>query len=178
MIKYIIFSLLSLLLLLFSFIIPTREYVLPRGEELVNTTLAKTAKIIKEKYKMHPCGAGAAMHGGPIQKLTLCFDTDYPHSKEQLRILLIKSAQELVLQVTENKEIQEHLKEPLFTINNVQIIFYNRKKDRTIVHDPGISTAEISNGILSYQTIDPEDTFKYKNEFEETYEEALAKIKG
>lgn len=178
MIKYIIFSLLSLLLLLFGFIVPSREHILPRGEELVNITLAKTAKIIKEKYKIRPCGVGVAMCGGPIQELTLCFSTDFPHSKEQLRTLLIKSAQELVLQVTENKEIQEHLKKPPFVIKNVQIIIYNHKKDGSEVYDPGISTADISNEILTFSTVDSLNTFRYKNEFEETYEEALEKMRG
>ena len=27
--------------------------------------------------------------------------------------------------------------------------------------------------VLTYRTIDPEDSFKYKNEYEESYEEAL-----
>ena len=36
------------------------------------------------------------MPGGPIQELTLCFDTKRPHNKEQLRELLIKTANELL----------------------------------------------------------------------------------
>ncbi len=67
-----------------------------KGEQLVNSTLGKTAKIIKDKYNLKPCGSGASMPGGPIQKLALCFDTKYPLTKEQLRELLIKSAHELV----------------------------------------------------------------------------------
>jgi hypothetical protein len=39
--------------------------------------------------------------------------------------------------------------------------------------DPQISVANISQGRLNYSTIDPEDSFKYKNEYEESYEEAL-----
>lgn len=145
-----------------------------KGEQLVNATLAKTAKVIKNKYDIKPCGMGAAMPGGPIQELTLCFDTKSIHTKEQLRRLLIESAQELLNQINRNNEIQEFLKTRPFTIKNVEIIIYNHDKNGREVYDPGISTAAISQGILTYHTVDPADTFKYKNEFEESYEEALA----
>lgn len=78
-----------------------------------------------------------------------------------------------MLQVTENQEIQEFLKERPFTIRNVGIVIYNRDKYGLSMQDPQISVADISHGILNYSTIDPRDTFKYKNEYEETYEEAL-----
>jgi hypothetical protein len=147
-----------------------------KGEQLVNSTLAKTAKTINEKYNIKPCGVGAAMPGGLIQEFTLCFNTKSSYTKEQLRELLIKSAQELLKQVNENNEIQEFLKERPFNLKNVQIIIYNSDKEGREVYDPGISTAEISQGILTYQTVDKSDTFKYKHEFEETYKDALKAI--
>src|SRR4051794_40086024 len=124
------FILLIILLIFAGFVISNKQqYPLSRGEELVNSTLAKAAKIIKEKYNLKPCGEGAAMPGGPIQDLTLCFDTKYPHTKEQLRELLITSAQELLNQVNTNHEIQEFLKDQPFTIKNIQIIIYNHDQD-------------------------------------------------
>ncbi len=175
--KYIL-SLLLILLIFTAFIMSGKQedYPLSRGEQLVNSILAKTAKLIKEKYNLRPCGTGAAMPGGPIQKLALCFDTKSPHTKEQLRELLIKSAHELLNAVTENNEIQQYLKECPFTLNNIQIIIYNSDKTGREVYDPGISTTEISLGILTYQTVDAANTFKYKQEFKETYEEALKAI--
>jgi hypothetical protein len=172
------FILLITLLILTGFVMKNKqqEYHPSKGEQLVNSTLAKTAKIIKDKYNLKPCGEGASMPGGPIQELTLCFDTKYPHTKEQLRELLIKTAQELLGQVNQNKEIQEFIKEPPFTIKHIQIIIYNSDKNGREIYDPGISTAEISEGILTYQTVDAADTFKYKQEFAETYEEGLKAI--
>lgn len=41
------------------------------------------------------------------------------------------------------------------------------------MYDPNISTAEIFQEILNYQTVDATDIFKYKNEYKESYEEAL-----
>src|SRR5262249_1376370 len=120
-----------------------------------------------------PCGMGAAMPGGPIQELILCFDTKQPYTKEELRGLLIKSAQELLNHISQNNEIQQFLMIRPFTINNVQIIIYNHDENGMGLQDPEISTAEISEGILTYRTIDPEDTFKFKHQFEESFEEAL-----
>lgn len=168
--------LLSIILFVFTgFIMKNKkqDYSISKGEQLVNSILANTAKIIKDKYNINPSGASAAMPGGPIQKLTVCFNTKSPYTKDQLRELLIKSAQELLKQVNDNNEIQEFLKKSPFNLRNVQIIIYNSDKDGREVYDPGISTAEISQGILTYQTVDATDTFKYKNEYEESYEEAL-----
>ncbi len=148
-------------------------FQLSKGEQLANTILNKTAKIIKDKYNLKPSGEGAAMPGGPIKGLTLCFDTKYPYTKEQLREIIIKTAQELLDQVNENKEIQEFIKEPPFSIRNVEIIIYNHDKEGREVYAPGIATAQISRGILTYRTVDSADTFKFKQQFEESYEEAL-----
>lgn len=139
----------------------------------MNSTLANGAKIIKEKYNLKPCGAGAAMPEGLIQELTLCFDTKTPYIKEQLRELLIKSAHELLKLINENKEIQEILKTKSFTIKNVEIIIYNQDKKGYEVFDPGISVSRISQGVLIYRTTDKNDSFKYKNQFYENYEDAL-----
>ena len=59
------------LLIFTGFIMKNKQQELfpSKGEQLVNSTLAKTAKIIKEKYDIKPCGVGAAMPGGPIQEL-------------------------------------------------------------------------------------------------------------
>lgn len=150
-----------------------QEFHPSKGEQLVNATLASAAKIINKKYDIKPCGSGAAMPGGPIQELTLCFDTKHPYTKGQLRELLIKSAKELLNQINENNEIQEFLKERPFTIKNVEIIIYNHDENGRGLCDPKISTARISQAVLIYRTVDPQDSFKYKNEYEESYEEAL-----
>lgn len=168
-------AILFFLLIFTGFIMSSKQpnYQLSKGEQLVNSVLAKTAKIIKSKFDLKPSGEGAAMPGGPVQELALCFDTKYPHNKEKLRELLIKSANELLNQVNENEEIQKFLKERPFTIKNIQIIIYNHDKEGREVYDPGIATAQISRGILTYRTVDSTDTFKFKQQFEESYEEAL-----
>ena len=71
--------------------------------------------------------------------------------KRQLRELLIKSAQELLNQVNENEEIQKFLKEPPFTIKNVQIIIYNHdKKGREVYEILELQMRKYLEGILTY----------------------------
>ena len=175
--KKIIISLIILLAVIGFVALKYQEYPISKGEQLVNSTLAKTAKIIRDKYNLRPCGEGAAMPGGPIQALTLCFVTKYPYTKEWLRLLVIESAHELLKQVNENNEIQLFLYEP-FTIKNIQIIIYNHDKDGREVYDPGFSGVQISEGILTFKTVDKSNTFRFKDRFEETYEEALEKIRN
>lgn len=124
-----------------GFIMPgkSQDYQPSRGEQLVNSTLSKSAKIIKNKYHIKPSGMGSSMPGGPIRELTLCFDTKNRFTKEELRELLIKSAHELLSQVSENEEIQQYIKHPPFTIKNVEIVIYNNDKDGRDVYDPEIS---------------------------------------
>lgn len=169
----LIFILIALTILTGCMMTNKQQYYPSKGEQLVNSTLAAAAKIIRDKYNLIPCGVGVAMPGGPIQEVTLCFNTKYPKTKAQLRELLIKIAQELLNQVNENKEIQEFIKDPPFTIKNVHIIIYNHDRNGKSLRDPEISNAQILQGILDYATIDPDDSFKYKNEYEESYEEAL-----
>ena len=156
----------------FSMICNDPQYHPSKGEQLVNNILGKTAKIIKDKHNLKPSGSGASMPEGPIRELALCFDTKSPLAKEQLRDLLIKTSNELVKQVNDNKEFQEFLKEPPFTID-IQIIIYNHDKMGKTLYDPDILTAQISQGILTYRTVESDSHLKLKQEFTETYEDAL-----
>lgn len=172
----LLFIVAILLLLIFTaFIMPNKneDFYLSREEQLVNMILGKTAKIIKEKCNLQPVGSGSAMPGGHIRKLCLAFDTRDQHNKEELRKLLINCSEELLYQINIVEQIQPFLVNPPFTIKNVEIIVYNQDKNGRGLPNPEISTARISDGILIYKTVDPEDRFKYKNEFEETYHEAL-----
>ena len=165
-------ALVALLSIFTGFLLQNDPY-LSEGEKLVNITLSDTAKIIKNKYKIQPSGSGAAMPGGPIQELTLCFDTKGPFSKKYLRKLVVQCAQEVVNQVNANTQIQQFLAKPPFTVKNVQIIIYNHDKNGRETDDPEIGIAEISRGILTYSTHDPKDRYRYKTDVDETYEEAL-----
>lgn len=150
-----------------------KDPYLSKEERLVDDILERTARLIKRKFNVSLSGEGAAMPGGIISGLTLTFDTKYPFSKEELRRLLLNCAQEVVTQVQMNNEIQPFLKKIPFTVENVQIIIYNSDREGREVMNPGISTAEISHGFLKYRTVGLDNMFRFKDEFKETYDEAV-----
>lgn len=178
--KLIFFSAILILSFFVGFMILDKKnnFYPSKAQQLVENILDQTAQTIKYKYKIQPSGEGIAMPGGPIRELALYFDTKDQLTKEQLRKLLVKCSLELVDQINANSEIQQFLKAKPFTLEKVQIIIYNHDQTGREVFDPNISTAEISHGILTYSTVDSNDTFKYKNEFIETYEEALKIIQN
>lgn len=150
-------------------------YDIPQEEQLVNAILETTADSVERKYDLRSCGMGAAMPEGIIKGLTLCFDTKKINSQEQLRKLLLNSANDLLENVKKNHEIERYLEQTPFTIKNVSIIIYNYDISDVSLKDPNIAVARITDGKLIYRTIDPSDSFKFKNKFEESYEEALKK---
>ena len=148
-------------------------------ECLVGETLSKTRKIIKARYPdIQPCGTGISMPGGPVRELGLYFDINGSFSKEYIRKLIIEIAEELLCQINSNEKFRPHLIKYPFTIEDVEIIIYNHDKNGERVYDPEIGVADISSGILSYDTYDQESVYcKYKNKFEESYEEAIELLK-
>lgn len=147
-----------------------------KASKEVNIILEKTSKIIKNKYNLEPSGIGVEMPDGIIESLILTFDTRNQLSKEELRELLVKCAEELNSQTKRNGKIEQFLKQPPFDVKNAEIIIFNYDKNGRSLSDPEISTARLAKGVLYYKTIDPETRYQYKNRYQETYKEALAII--
>jgi len=146
-------------------------------EELAGEILEQTAVFAHKRYPLNACGTGMMMPGGAVQKLTLCFQVKTFLSRNQLRILLIECGEELLRQIKSNKHIQRFLVKNPFTIKEIGIVIYNKDKEGNEPYDPLIATAEISGGILTFRTTDPNNTHTFNNRFKETYEEALEIIK-
>lgn len=160
------------------FIIFHGEMYASQVDRSVGKVLNNATKVIQKKYKIKASGTGISMPDGIVGHLGLAFTTKSSLSKNELRKLLVGGGQELLKQINDNKDIQPFLKTAPFTIKNVEIIIYNHDKDGRGLRDPEISTAEISDGILTYRTINPDNHFQYKNEFRETYEEALEALQN
>lgn len=141
--------------------------------EIAGEILGETAAIINKKYPLHTCGTIMAMPGGPVKELGLCFQAKTLLSRAQLRFLTIQCAQELLQQINSSEHLQRFLTKRPFTMQEVQIIIYNKDKNGDEPHDPLIATAQISKGILTFCTTDPKQACIYNNRFKETYEEAL-----
>jgi hypothetical protein len=104
------------------------------------------------------------------------FDSRQRLSKQQIRKLLIEFSKELLHNINTNEEIQPYLTKIPFTLENIQIIIYNHDEQGDWIYDPEIGVGRVHRGLISYSTNDPDNEFGYKNNFEETYEEALKLI--
>ena len=131
----------------------------------------KIGENIRKKYNIEPLCAGGVISAEPIKEIDLTFESNYLLTKEELRILLIKSAQEALQQINQDVNIQLCIIEHSLTINNINITIFNSEK----VKDTEIGMAQISQGKLIYETIDIAGNCKDK--FEESYEEALEAMK-
>lgn len=165
-----------IMVLILGYIMNLQGYQPSSGGQLVNEIIAKTAEAVKNEYGLQPCGASVSMPGGPIKTINLSFTSYQSYSKDDLRSLLIKIADKVVVEVNKNKEIQKFLLKTPFNEKNVNIVIFNYNEKREKLYDPAICGAQISEDGLMYRTNDIEVKFKYKNEYEETYEEALRLI--
>ena len=161
-----------------GFTMPYDDPYISDASRLVHKILEESANVIENKYGINVCGEGVAMPGGNIKEFSLSFDTRVPYEKQRLRELLIASAHELLNAINTNEGIRPYLKKYPFTVDNVQIIIFNHEKNGREVVDPGISVADIDRDGLTYSGVDPDNHFRYKSEFRETYKEALKLVKG
>lgn len=77
--------------------------------------------------------------------------------------------------INNNEEIRPFLYVFPCTEKNVQVIIYNTNEGKGVFH-PGMSTAQILKGVLTYMTVDAHKTLVYKNRYTETYEDAIKLI--
>ena len=164
---------LSFLFVLFLLQIITDRNPHSKEERLANISLQNSAKKIKSKFSIEPVGSGITMPGGPIRGLFLAFESRKSLSKEELRKLLIATAQIMVEEVKNDEEIKPFLHANSFTIANVQIIIYNHYENGSRLFNPQIGSAQFSKGNLDYLIIDTEDGNSNYSFIVETYEEAL-----
>lgn len=141
--------------------------------EIAGDILEKTVTITSKRYPLQACGTIMAMPSGNVKELGLCFQTKHVLSRDQLRELLIECGQVLIQQINSDKHIQRFLNKRPFTMKEARIIIYNKDKNGDEPYDPLIATAGIMGGLLTFRTTDFKTTWKFKNEFDETYEEAL-----
>jgi hypothetical protein len=176
--KYMLMGVTVLFSLIMGYLMPYQDVNRSLEEKLVNEILFSTGEAIEKKYKIKVVGDGAAMPGGDIRELSLIFNTKKRLSKQSLRKLLVECSDELLNQINSNLEIRPFLNVYPFTEKNIEIVIFNHDQNGRGLTDPEISSAEISRGLLIYRTVDPADSFKYKNEFEETLEQALKDLKN
>ncbi len=146
---------------------------IPKNELSVSDLLNKIAGSLEQKYHMQVVGIAISMPRGVVKELGLDFQIQGPLSREDIRKILVYSAQEFLALVNADKVIKPYLQNQLFEIKDIDIsLFMINSRDQGL-DDPYIGIAGIANGRLIYKKLLTTDVPSIKSEFEESYEEAI-----
>ena len=150
------------------------HYEIPQTEKAVNNLLHQIEISLTKKYKIKAIATDVSMPGGDVRLLGLDFAIRGPLSKEQIRKILIDLVQEFLANVNSDETVRPYLIHYPFKIENINITLFLKDAKGYGIDDPSIGIAEISRGILAYETIFRTDGMpSIKTAAEESYEEAL-----
>ncbi len=151
----------------------SNEIQMPQEDQKVHEIIDSTIQSIKNNYNLLPCGMGIE---GKFNYLEISFETNKLLEKDDARQILTECVEEFLKKINTN-EIRNYLKPYPFTHENVGIIIYINDENRSEPLHPKIALASASKGRIIYRTIDPKNTFSFKEKYEETYEQALDLVK-
>jgi hypothetical protein len=151
-------------------------YQISPAESTVNSLLDKNAKFLSKKYKMRAIVTNVAMPGGVVKLLGLDFQIQGPITKNELRKILINSANDFISTINQNKDIHQYLEHNPFDINAMDITLFLIDSEGDSINHPDIRVASIRDNKLTYKTYITTDIPKLISREEETYEEALKKL--
>jgi hypothetical protein len=137
----------------------------------------KVGKKLAEKHKM----AVVAITDGMMDCVYLVginFQMYRPMDRDEVRYRLVDCVEELLKAINEDEEIRPFLKNYPFTTNNIKIAIFMSDPDGRRLYDPNIDVASISSSDKIYYYTKAPNVPMYKNEYEESYEEALSIVKS
>lgn len=147
-------------------------YIPARYVELAEKITNDVADVLSKRHKMTNIGKGGGL-ANCVNTLSLSFQIKVTLTKEQLREKLIDCEEEFLKAINANEEIRPYLKNYPFRTNEIDITIYVVDNCGREVYDPHIGVAFVKGDKIIYKTTDPENTFRYKSEFVENYNDAL-----
>ncbi|NGX48322.1 MAG: hypothetical protein K1000chlam3_01713 [Chlamydiae bacterium] len=145
--------------------------LIPEPDATVHDVMDKTIDILAKKYNLNPCGIGM---NGKFEYLEISFQIRKNLNRDEIRTMLMDCGEEFLKNVNSCEKIKPYLKPNPFTIKNTGIVLFIRDENNNDVIHPEICDAALDNGEISYHTQSKENRFRYKETYEESYEEASA----
>ncbi len=144
------------------------------ADTLSHRRIIETGKRLEKKYHMSISAIGGASKEG-IWLMSVGFDRlGDPMTIEEGRRVIVDCVQEYLKDINNDEALRSYLKIHPFTIDNLYITIFQFAKDGSLFFDPILDSITVDKFGFVYSTTDPNNIYKYKNTFEETYEEALA----
>lgn len=155
-----------------SFLITNDDDQMSFKDQIAVKVINETAKTIEKKYKFHPIGT--AMSGmGKFRSLGIEFQVRGALSKNEARKIIIDCIDKFLLNINSNEKLKPFLSNYPFKPENISIVLYiDDSFGRELFH-PEVSIVGYADDRLTYKTLDPENEYRFKDSYDETYEEAF-----
>jgi len=134
----------------------------------------KTFEKLKMKYQLSLIGIGGSRDGNEIIISSISFQLAHTMSQDECRKMILECAQKYLDEINSDKSLPLFLSVKPFGYKNIEVVIFMSHPDRTEPLHPEISVVSMTDGIIKYRTVNPENTYQYKSVME-TYEEALRK---
>lgn len=144
----------------------------PKPVKMTAELQKKVMKSLAKKHQMEPSSVEYGMPEGVVSTLGAGFHIYRPLSQEEIRLIVVDSVQTYIKAVNEEEALRPYLKNFPFTEKNVSIQLIIFQKDGNLTYHPEVGAAITLKGNIHYFTNDIENRFKYKSEYEESYDEA------
>lgn len=135
----------------------------------VNKIMSKVGAEAENEFGLTLAGIGIGMPNNVVEKLTLSFNARIKLTKQEAKNILSTIANRLIFEANNNPLVFSQMKDSPFTVNNVSInIFFYDANGRRVFF-PDFAVVDLSDGIYTFRTKDPNDPYKYKTRESEKY---------
>lgn len=162
---------LSILLFLSACNNPSSNYEPPEYEKLADRITLKTSDKIEKEKGLRLIGTGGGMMN-KIRMMAMSFECCKEINMEEGRELVIYCVNEYLSAINSNEELRPHLVHYPFTAQDVDIVLYICRPDRTEVPMGTLSVVAEREGVVVYKVPGPFPTL-LKRIREEKFEEAV-----
>jgi hypothetical protein len=137
----------------------------------------KVARKLSKKHQMDCIGVGGGMMDS-VYMIGLTFQIYHIMDQAEARERIVDCVEEILNAINGNQEIRPYLKNYPFTTKNLQVAISVKQSDGRDVFDPDFEMVFIfESDDIDYCTVDSANTRRYKNQYRESYKEALAMVR-
>lgn len=144
-------------------------------DKAYNKILFQTAEYLNNKYEIKLGALGAGTSENDERIIIAKFSVYHPVTKHEARSLIIDTVETFLRFANEDISIRKHLTNFPLTEKNLKLGFISfiSKEKLEIPLEPYFSDFYINEGNVVYLTSDPDNTYKFKSETVETYQDAV-----
>jgi hypothetical protein len=149
-------------------------------EKAIAEIYSRASVLVKKKWELSLISWGNSSgtdSSSKIKTLEVSFMSYKKLDMTQSRNLILDVSQLFLEAINTNKNIIPHVSVFPLTYKDIDVSIFMHNPDQSIKLYPDVSIVSLDHGNITYDYVDPEDIFNYKETRTETYEEAIEKDK-